>query len=896
MAYTEYDYDSLAHLPEDVNCIVESSHSAKKEKEVSYLGGTTGSTLLLTVNVEIFTKTDAQAQEFYSWYTDTISDGTMPFTAIHELFGTEENFVLEIIDGIEEKIIGGNNRKINFTAEVMGISYPNCYILSNAEVLTGGTIKAPLLTIDIDRVYDVSKFSLDVGGVSCGITSAVRTDDILYIEADRAITDYPTVTLSHTQKEMGLIVFEQELINNSEVTRATVSENAIVSSDGTMITVPLDKSTYQYRWETSEDFIIQVDGETIPLSRDPLSYPATGANSILLYFDASRPIYQYEVVSIWFNDNTHIEISSFSNISAVNNSILASPEDNEIMYANINSTGLLTLADMSIPQDRTYDPLKTTLTLNSVSYPIPSIIQKAGTLIIDNAFTITDYVTSASLVHNTKEWGFDTVNYTLTNNSAILRTAFDSAHTDYNGRRLFINLDRIVTKFTWTDIANFTVKAGGTEIDIDNINITMTTIDNYSQIIIYITEERLIYYGETILVSYNETDNIEIAPFTDGSVENNSVIPAKMEITAATVASDGLSVSCTMSGENTASYYADNFTINSGYLSVTPTSAVQSSTTLTLTLPPESSNENSPIKDGTVVTLTLVNDDNNEGDKLVAVEDFSVTNNSTVAGATFVSALVVTTGQYVKVKVNETLKVHSWGISEFVVEINGTDEVTITEIYSLNDNTDIWIYLQDLILSTDTVKVKFITTNDPQLDSFIYQTVTNNSTETSQNETPPVYLMIEELSVVNGVYYLHNSAEAGILYDGKLCKPNGDPMTETEANTRYNAEEGTIDLSDEYYVDTQWTESATTDWNKTGNYDVISGESFKAYNIDFDFSASTVDIRLIDQDDDEFPSTPTYADVAYTPNTSSTWKITEDAPDIIYPSKLEYKMDSYTTV
>jgi len=298
------------------------------------------------------------------------------------------------------------------------------------------------------------------------------------------------------------------------------------------------------------------------------------------------------------------------------------------------------------------------------------------------------------------------------------------------------------------------------------------------------------------------------------------------------------------------------------------------------------------IGNNVVVTVDHTQLDEN----FITQSDVSATNNSTATGPTFLSAVVVTTGQYLKITLDRSIYAHTWGNDEFEVELNGTDTATITSVYSLDNNPDIWIYMQDLILSTDTVTIEFLTTDDPQLDVFSPQSVTNNSTQTSQSSIPPVYSMTEELSVVSGVYYLHNSADSGTIYDGKLCKPNGDPMTETEANARYNSSEGTIDLSDDYYVDTQWIESDTADWNITGNYDVISGSSFKSYNIDFDFSASTVDIRLIDQDDEEFPEDPTYADVAYTPNTSSTWKITENAPDIIYPSKLTFEMDSYTTV
>jgi len=67
MAYKEYDYDTLAQLPEEANCIIESSHSAKKNREITYLGGVAGTTIKPTVNMELFTKTDEQAQEFLEW-------------------------------------------------------------------------------------------------------------------------------------------------------------------------------------------------------------------------------------------------------------------------------------------------------------------------------------------------------------------------------------------------------------------------------------------------------------------------------------------------------------------------------------------------------------------------------------------------------------------------------------------------------------------------------------------------------------------------------------------------------------------------------------------------------------------------------------------------------------
>jgi len=573
MIYKEYDYDSLAHLPEDVNCFIEGSHSAKKDKEITYLGGSVGTTINPTVNMELFTKTDTQAQEFFDWYNDTIQKGTTPFTALHEIFGREEYYVLEIIDGIEEKIIGGNNRKIKFTADIIGISYPDYIVYGDGEVLTDGTIKILLSPSGPDEEYIIDKFSLDLNGVTCGVISAVRTADVLYIEADRTITEYPTATLSHTEKEMGLVVFEQELTNNSTVTRATVSENAIVSSDGTTIIVPLDKSTYEYIWENAEDFIIKADGETISLSTNPLSYPATGANSILLYFDESRPVYKYEEVNIWFNDNEHIEISSFSNISATNNSILVSPETNEILSANINSSGLLTLADMSIPQDRTYDSLKTTLSLNEVSYTIDSIEQHAGTLIIENGFPITSYVTSASLIHNAQEWGFGTANFALTNNSTVARASVNSASVAQNGETITVLLDREVgLTHLWSTDEFFTITADGIELDMYKSFVSYSNISKNRNIwYFYISRLRPIYEGETILISYSETDNIEISHFTDESCTNNSVIPEPMQISSALVETTGDMITCTMSQSDSVTYNADYFLINYGYLEQTPT-------------------------------------------------------------------------------------------------------------------------------------------------------------------------------------------------------------------------------------------------------------------------------------------------------------------------------------
>jgi len=160
------------------------------------------------------------------------------------------------------------------------------------------------------------------------------------------------------------------------------------------------------------------------------------------------------------------------------------------------------------------------------------------------------------------------------------------------------------------------------------------------------------------------------------------------------------------------------------------------------------------------------------------------------------------------------------------------------------------------------------------------------------DELAPIYLLEEPLYEIAGYYWLVNSAEgATTKYYGKLCNASGGTWTTTEVAERYDTVNKTIDLSDGYYVDTGWTPPQYSEWSMSGIYDIVFDVSYEIYFIDYDGDGHA-DVYLGDSVN-PVPSTPTYANIPYTPP-SETWKIYEEAPSIIFPTIITYTMGSFT--
>ena len=141
MAYVEYEYDDIEHLPSNVQCIVASSHSVTAAKKTCYLGCNKPAPENAVVSIELITSTDQQAIDFYMWFQNSIENGTKPFSAKHEIFGKLDYYVLQMIDGITENIVSGDIRNITFSAEIIGTTYPIYEIGNLREVLSTGRIR-----------------------------------------------------------------------------------------------------------------------------------------------------------------------------------------------------------------------------------------------------------------------------------------------------------------------------------------------------------------------------------------------------------------------------------------------------------------------------------------------------------------------------------------------------------------------------------------------------------------------------------------------------------------------------------------------------------------------------------------------------------------------------------
>ena len=244
-----------------------------------------------------------------------------------------------------------------------------------------------------------------------------------------------------------------------------------------------------------------------------------------------------------------------------------------------------------------------------------------------------------------------------------------------------------------------------------------------------------IYSDDTVIVSYTETTNMEIENFTDEPVTNNSVVSAPNHIVSGEVSIDGLSIVSTMSTSIDYTYDPAIFNVNNGYLSIEPTHAAQVGTVLTITLP-------TAIKDGAVITLDISEGSSEIGE----ASGVSMINNSSIIGANLSSSSVVSTGAYLVLIMDEALKAHSWVVEEFTIKVNGEEKGIASPPYSVDGSYNIWIYTQDIIISSDSVTVSFTTTTDPQIDSFTDVIATNNSISVA---AAPIYLMTEPL-VISG--------------------------------------------------------------------------------------------------------------------------------------------------
>jgi len=171
--------------------------------------------------------------------------------------------------------------------------------------------------------------------------------------------------------------------------------------------------------------------------------------------------------------------------------------------------------------------------------------------------------------------------------------------------------------------------------------------------------------------------------------------------------------------------------------------------------------------------------------------------------------------------------------------------------------------------------------------------LSNTTTAPIEDELPPIYLLEEDLYEIGGYYWLVNSAVgATTKYYGKLCNASGGTWTTVEVAARYDKEAKTIDLSDEYYIDTGWIAPTVTTWAISGIYD-IGDSSYSMYSLAYSGS-STIDVYLCESGE-SFPVTPTYSAVPYTPS-EETWKIHEEPPSVIYPTIIEYTMATFNIV
>jgi len=162
----------------------------------------------------------------------------------------------------------------------------------------------------------------------------------------------------------------------------------------------------------------------------------------------------------------------------------------------------------------------------------------------------------------------------------------------------------------------------------------------------------------------------------------------------------------------------------------------------------------------------------------------------------------------------------------------------------------------------------------------------------------PIYELTEPLGGALGQYWVENSSSSGNIHDGLLehktsSSPTGTPWSPiVNPENYYDPETSTIVLvvagDGTRQINTQWIAPATSTWSLIAIYNVDLGVSYDMYAIDY-HGDNTCDVYLYSSGTGDFPTTPTYAGIAYTPPTAP-WLIYETAPNVIFVDEIEYTM------
>ena len=160
---------------------------------------------------------------------------------------------------------------------------------------------------------------------------------------------------------------------------------------------------------------------------------------------------------------------------------------------------------------------------------------------------------------------------------------------------------------------------------------------------------------------------------------------------------------------------------------------------------------------------------------------------------------------------------------------------------------------------------------------------------------PPIYNLTESIIFANNYYWVVNSANGLTTGHGKLCKADGSTWSSAEVAARYTPEEGLLDLSSGYYIDTAWEPVESESWNISAIYNVIIGTSYSIYTIRYKGS-NIADIYLYNSSEESFPVVPTYTDITFSAP-AGVWKIYEEPPvGVLYPAEIEYTMGVFNII
>ncbi len=727
MAYMEYKYDDLPHLPDDAQCIIASSHVAKKDKSKSYLGGsgTNEGQSNPTANITIFTKTDEEAQEFFKWFKDDLDGGTKKFTAVHELFGFREYYVFEISDGISENIIGGDNRKISFNAEVVGVSFPNFTPVS-AEVTEEGIIEIIITPESNDRTFNSTYYQVTVGDTVFSSSSAIMTGNLLTIEITEPINDYPNVSIEHTTEEHGLQTFTINATNNSLLSRAeVVTGQGFANNNGNEIFITLDKAVVGKSWSNSDNpFTVYADGENVLLST---TQNCSVTDDVLyIYLNNSRPVYSGEYVTVDFNNSDDICIAPFSDFVLSNTSNVVNHDAMTVIQQNINLDGNTITLHMSrvLESNEVFNVDNFSVSLNGTEYDCSAVTTLDSRILVTMPFNITTYVTSLSIIHSAKEYGFGIDTLTVTNISTVDRLDGVSGYTSQDGLDVYAKLSAYTTwavtsyVFESTDV---TITSTGNTLTISTLIVPkIVVIEGEDYIYARVHSDTPISDGETVLFSFLPTTNLEIADFADLSITNNSVI-TNQSVSSAEVNTDGDILTVTMSDSYTATYTPEYFIVNGGYIEFVADEATQSTTVLTLDLTQANGNV---IRDNVTVTLEHISADQT----IPVFSDIAVTNSSTVVPPEYSSAEVISSGTYIILTLDENLTDDkTWDATDFTVTVDAVGRDVSQDVIGVVGSHELVIHLSILVGVGDVVTLAFTPTDDPQIEAFS-ETITNNST------------------------------------------------------------------------------------------------------------------------------------------------------------------------